>query len=164
MPPRAGFTWVSFMALAACGAAHPVAHTQLMLADCPNLDACLAACDTARASSCYAAGTMYETGAGAAQSYPDAARLYSRSCDGGEPRGCNDLGVMHEIGLGGPQDYAAAAALYQRACGAGDAQGCGNLAARYEEGLGVPRDRSRARDLRRQACSLGVALACRQND
>lgn len=150
------------LTLFACGgAARPVAHTQTMLADCGGIDACLAACNTARGGSCYAAGTMYETGSGAAQSYLDAARLYARACDAGEPRGCNDLGVMHEIGLGGAQDYAAAATLYQRACSAGDAQGCSNLALRYEEGLGVPRDRRRAEQLRRQACTLGVKLACR---
>jgi hypothetical protein len=155
---------VSLALASACGGAAPQAraHTQVMLADCVGIEACVAACATPRGSSCYAAGTMYETGAGAVQSYPKAAQFYAQACEAGEPRGCNDLGVMHEIGVGGGQDYAGAAALYDRACNAGDAQGCANLGLRYEEGLGVPRDHARAQQLRQQACSLGVQFACQK--
>ncbi len=72
-------------------------------------------------------GNLYESGSGVAQSYSQAAALYSKACHGGYADGCIDLGIFYVRGLGVAKDPDKPRQLFTKACNMGSEFGCDRL-------------------------------------
>lgn len=92
--------------------------------NCDSRERCESACDGDDAAACEWAGRMYETGEGAPQDYPQAAKLYDKACRGGREQACTDLAVIYNIGLAVETDPGRANELYRKACDAGHSWAC----------------------------------------
>jgi len=100
-------------------------------------------------------GEMYANGTDVTQSYPEAAKWWTKSAGGGYARAQYNLGVMYEHGQGVPKSDAQAAAWYSRAASQGLPEAQFNMGVMYEQGRGVQQSRAEAASWYRKAAEQG---------
>ncbi len=111
--------------------------------------------DQGNAAAQYYVGSMYATGRGLPQSYPEAARWIRRSAELGFAQAQYDLGVMYRDGLGVARDDAETVRWYRRAAEQGFIHAQYNLGFRYASGRGITRDDAAAAEWFGKAANRG---------
>jgi TPR repeat protein len=131
---------------------------------CPDLKACVVACDSKVAAACFEAGDIYDDGVEVDEDDVKARSFYEKACELRDADGCVEAASMYAGDPTGESepDMARAIRLYLQGCEGGSPAGCADLAELYRDGSEVPKDKAKAITFFRKACGLGDASACNE--
>ncbi len=104
-------------------------------------------------------GQLYAKGEGVTNSYPEAAKWFTRAAAQTNSDAMLGLGELYEAGQGVPKDLAQAIKLYRQSAELGNADGEYTLGFMYESGRGVRQSHAEAAKWYQRAAEQGQALA-----